>query len=344
MRWLRRNWFLVGLVAAVGLAWLFPAAGARGGLLHSEITIRAGVVVIYFLQGLTLALDALRHGALRWRLHVLVQAWTFLLFPLAGLLLDRVAGARLPPDLRTGFLFLCVLPTTISTAIVFTSVAGGNVAGAIFNATLSNLLGIALTPLWTGWLMRAGGRTLPLGPVILEIVLLLLVPLAAGQALRPWLRRWADARKPRLAGVNSGIVLFIVYAAFANSVEARVWERYGAHLMLLALAGVVLLFAFVMGGGLGDHPRRPAGQYRRQRGAVLRVPKDPGRGRADGAAHLRRASRTRPHPAAGDALPSAAAHGARHDGDALAAAALAGPLALPRSDPESGTKAMSTNS
>ena len=247
MCWLRRNWFLVGLVAAVGLAWLFPAAGARGGLLRSEITIRAGVMVIYFLQGLTLALDALRHGALRWRLHVLVQTWTFLLFPLAGLLLDRVAGASLPPDLRTGFLFLCVLPTTISTAIVFTSVAGGNVAGAIFNATLSNLLGIAVTPLWTGWLMRAGGRTLPLGPVILEIVLLLLVPLAAGQALRPWLRRWADARKPRLAGVNSGIVLFIVYAAFANSVEAGVWERYGAHLMLLALAGVVLLFAFVMG-------------------------------------------------------------------------------------------------
>ena len=96
MRWLRRNWFLVGLVAAVGLAWLFPAAGAPGGLLRSEITIRAGVVVIYFLQGLTLALDALRQGALRWRLHVLVQAWTFLLFPLVGLLLDRVAGGGLP--------------------------------------------------------------------------------------------------------------------------------------------------------------------------------------------------------------------------------------------------------
>ena len=250
MIWFRRNWFLLGLVAAVGLAWLFPAAGAKGGLLRPELTIRAGVVVIYFFQGLTLALAALRHGALRWRLHALVQAWTFLLFPLVGLLLDRVAGARLPPDLRTGFLFLCVLPTTISTAIVFTTVAGGNVAGAIFNATLSNLLGIALTPLWTGWLMRAGGRTLPLGPVILEIVLLLLVPLAAGQALRPWLRRWADARKPRLAGVNSGIVLFIVYAAFANSVQARVWERYGAHIMLLALTGVLLLFAFVMGAVL----------------------------------------------------------------------------------------------
>ncbi|HUL53009.1 MAG TPA: bile acid:sodium symporter family protein [Opitutaceae bacterium] len=246
MTGLRRNWFLVGLVAAVGLAWVFPDAGARGGFLHTEITIRVAVALIFFSQGLTLALDALRHGALHWRLHVLVQAWNFGLFPLVGLLLDRLAGGILPPDLRTGFLFLCVLPTTLSTAIVFTALAGGNAAGAIFNATLSNLLGIAVTPLWTGWLMRAGGRTLPLVPVIFEIVLLLLVPLAAGQVLRPWLRRWVDPRKARLTNANSAIVLFIVYAAFAQSVAARVWERSGAQSVLLAAAGVTLLFAFVM--------------------------------------------------------------------------------------------------
>jgi sodium/bile acid cotransporter 7 len=247
VKWLRQNWFLVGLVAAVGLAWLFPAAGAKGGFLHTEITIRVGVGLIFFSQGLTLALDALRRGALRWRLHVLVQAWIFGLFPLVGLLFDRLAGSTLPPDLRTGFFFLCVLPTTISTAIVFTAVADGNVAGAIFNATLSNLLGIVVTPLWIGWFMRAGGQALPLGPVIVGIVLLLLAPLAAGQALRPWLRRWVDPRKARLTGVNSAIVLFIVYAAFAQSVEGRVWERYGLHSVLLAAAGVGLLFAFVMG-------------------------------------------------------------------------------------------------
>ena len=247
MTWFRRNWFLAGLAAAVGLAWVFPSAGAQGGFLHPEITIRAAVALIFFLQGLTLALDALRHGALQWRLHVLVQAWNFALFPLIGLLLNRLVGGFLPPDLRTGFLFLCVLPTTISTAIVFTAVAGGNVAGAIFNATLSNLLGIVVTPLWTGWLMRAGGQSRPLGPVILEIVLLLLVPLAAGQALRPLLRWWVDPRKTRLAGVNSAIVLFIVYAAFAQSVATKVWERSGLHSVLLAAAGVGLLFAVVTG-------------------------------------------------------------------------------------------------
>ena len=247
MTWLRRNWFVPGLLAAVALAWLFPAAGAKGGLLRTEYSAKAGVALIFFLQGLTLSLAALQCGVLRWRLHALVQGWIFLLFPLTGLLLNRVAGGALPPDLRLGFLFLCVLPTTVSTAIVFTAVAGGNTGGAVFNATLSNLLGIALTPLWTRWLMQAGGRSLPLGPVILDIALLLLAPLAAGQALRPWLGRWADARRARLAAVNSGIVLFIVYAAFAGSVRAGVWERYGASTTLRALAGVLLLFGVVMG-------------------------------------------------------------------------------------------------
>ena len=82
---------------------------------------------------------------------------------------------------------------------------------------------------------------------MLEIVLLLLAPLAAGQAIRPLLRRWVDPRKARLTGVNSAIVLFIVYAAFAHSVAAKVWERSGLHSVLLAAAGVGLLFAVVMG-------------------------------------------------------------------------------------------------
>jgi sodium/bile acid cotransporter 7 len=246
MSWLRRNWFVVGLAAAVALAWICPAAGARGGLLRTEVTARAAVALIFFFQGLTLSFAALKGGVMRWRLHALVQAWIFLLFPLTGVLFTRVAGGLLPPDLRLGFLFLCVLPTTVSTAIVFTAVAGGNTAGAVFNATLSNLLGIALTPLWTRWLMQAGGRTLPLGPVILDIALLLLAPLVAGQALRPWLGRWADARRSRLAAVNSGIVLFIVYAAFAGSVQAGVWERYGAATTARAVVGVVVLFGFIM--------------------------------------------------------------------------------------------------
>ncbi|HEY0967314.1 MAG TPA: bile acid:sodium symporter family protein [Opitutaceae bacterium] len=244
---LQKNWFVLALPATVGLAWLLPGVGASGGWLRTEVTTKLAVAVIFFSQGLTLPAAALKQGALQWKLHVLVQSFTFLLFPLLGLALDALLGSRLAPDLRLGFLYLCVLPSTISTSVVLTTVAGGNTAGAIFNAVLSNVLGVFITPLWVTWLMQAGGQSQPLGPVVREIIVLLLVPLVLGQAARSVLRAWADARKKRLGDLNSGLILFIVFAAFCNSVEARVWSQYGFDVTLVAFAGVIIIFALATG-------------------------------------------------------------------------------------------------
>lgn len=244
---LQKHWFVLALPATVGLAWLLPGAGASGGWLRTEVTTKLAVAVIFFSQGLTLPAAALKQGAMQWKLHVLVQSFTFLIFPLIGLALDALFGSRLAPDLRLGFLYLCVLPSTISTSVVLTTVAGGNTAGAIFNAVLSNVIGVFITPLWVTWLMQAGGQPQPLGPVVREIIVLLLVPLVIGQAFRQFLRTWADLRKKRLGDLNSGLILFIVFAAFCNSVEARVWSQYGIDVTLIAFAGVVLIFAFATG-------------------------------------------------------------------------------------------------
>ncbi len=244
---LQKNWFVLALPATVGLAWLLPGVGASGGWLRTEVTTKLAVAVIFLSQGLTLPAAALKQGALQWKLHGLVQSFTFLLFPLLGLALDALLGSRLAPDLRLGFLYLCVLPSTISTSVVLTTVAGGNTAGAIFNAVLSNVLGVFITPLWVTWLMQAGGQSQPLGPVVREIIVLLLVPLVLGQAARSVLRTWADARKKRLGDLNSGLILFIVFAAFCNSVEARVWSQYGFDVTLVAFAGVIIIFSLATG-------------------------------------------------------------------------------------------------
>ncbi len=246
-RFLRTHWFVLALPLAVGLAWIVPAAGASGGWLRSEITTKLAVVLIFLFQGLTLATPALLQGARQWRLHLLVQAFTFLLFPLMGMALDAMAGAHLSSDLRLGFLFLCVLPSTISSSVVLTSMAGGNTAGAIFNAVLSNLLGIVITPLWVAWLMKAGGQAMPLGPVIREIVLLLLLPFVVGQLARLRLHAWANANRGRMNVVSSGLILFIVFAAFCNSVESQVWVLHGIGTTGVALAGAAVILALAMG-------------------------------------------------------------------------------------------------
>ena len=112
--------------------------------MHPEIVTKGGVALIFFLHGLMLSFTALRAGALNWRLHLLVQSCTFLLFPLLGLALNAALSGQISFELALGLFFLCALPSTVSSSVAMTAAAHGNVAGAVFNATLSSLLGVWL--------------------------------------------------------------------------------------------------------------------------------------------------------------------------------------------------------
>lgn len=265
---LARNWFVLSLPTVVLLAWAIPAVGANGGPLHPEVSTRWGVAAIFLAQGLTLPVAALRKGAGKWKLHLLVQAFTFLIFPLLGIGLDWAVGRHLPPDLRLGFLFLCVLPSTVSTSVVLTGLAGGNTVGAIFNAALSNVLGVFVTPLWVAWLMKKGGQAQPMGQVLRDIVLLLLLPLGLGQLLRLGVSAWADRWKKALGNACSGLILFLVFAAFSNSFQQGLWQAYPPGLFVGTALGVgaLLALAIALVGGLArfaglDRPDRIAATF-----------------------------------------------------------------------------------
>jgi sodium/bile acid cotransporter 7 len=242
----RVDGFLVGMVAAVGLAWLWPGPGAEGGWLHPELLTKAGVALVFFLHGLALPFAALRAGTLRWPLHLVVQASTYLLFPLMGMALLALAGNRMPEGLRIGFFFLCALPSTVSSSVALTATAGGNVAAAVFNATLSALLGVVLTPLWLSAYLGAEGGGQPVGEVIVDLVKWLVLPLAVGQCIRPWLGAWAARNKKRINLVDRGTILLLVYTSFCDSVERGVWTENGWGVIAATVAGTALLLALAL--------------------------------------------------------------------------------------------------
>lgn len=82
---------------------------------------------------------------------------TFVIFPILGVLFAWWAPVNVDPALYTGFLYLCILPATVQSAIAFTSLAGGNVAAAVCSASASSLLGIFVSPLLVGLLMNMHG-------------------------------------------------------------------------------------------------------------------------------------------------------------------------------------------
>jgi sodium/bile acid cotransporter 7 len=239
----RVDWFLWAIFGAVGLAALAPGVGRTGGPIHAEVITKYGVMAAFFVYGLTLAFAALKGGALNWRLHLAVQAVTFILFPALAWALLQVAGARLSPPLALGFVYLCALPSTISSAVALTAVARGNVAGAVFNATLSSLLCVVLTPLWLHALGGFAGAAGDLGKSILDIARLLVLPMAIGQLCRPWLAGWAARHRAQLALVDRLLILFLIYATFCDSFAGGVWAGHGWTLLGGVALGSAVLFA-----------------------------------------------------------------------------------------------------
>ena len=243
--WIRRNGFILGLILAVVLAFLFPTPGSRNGFLHPELINNVGIALILFLQGLSLAFEKLKSGAGNWRLHVIVQSFTFIVFPIVGILffftVPLIWGTE-PPGIRQGLLYLCVLPSTISTSVVLTAVAQGNVAGALFNAALSNIIGVVLTPLLVHELMTTTGQSAPLGPLMLKIMLLTLLPFFIGMSLRRFVRKWVEHHKAWIARISNTVIVFIVYSAFCDSFAEKIWQQHGAAMTVKLFLCVSLLF------------------------------------------------------------------------------------------------------
>lgn len=256
LAWFPLDWFLVGMILAAALAWVFPDPGAEGGILLPDLTNKLGVALIFFLHGVALSFQALRQGTLRWPVHLVVQMTTYALFPLLGVVLIAAGGGWMTPGLRLGFFYLCALPSTVSSSVAMTAVARGNVPVAVFNASLSSLLGIVLTPLLVSWALPHGGGGhgeagagggMDFGRVLLDLIIWLLLPLVAGQLVRPLLGAWVGRHKKRIGVIDRLVILFLVYTSFCDSVKAGVWTGQGVQTVAVTLFGCTILFWIVFG-------------------------------------------------------------------------------------------------
>ncbi|WP_300618298.1 bile acid:sodium symporter family protein [Dokdonella sp.] len=236
--------FTLALVATVALAVLLPCEGSAA-LWLDRLTI-AGVALLFFLHGARLSREAILAGITNWKLHLLVLASTFAMFPLLGLAMKPLATALLTPALYLGLLYLCCLPSTVQSSIAFTSIARGNIPAAVCAASLSNLAGVFVTPALVALLLstRGGGSTLH---AIGDILLQLLAPFVAGHLLRPWLGRTLARWHRVLAVTDRGTILLIVYVAFSESVVDGLWRQVPPDALFAVFAVVALLLAMVLG-------------------------------------------------------------------------------------------------
>ncbi len=239
--------FLIGLIFAIILAYLWPEPGIQEGFFSLQEAANLGVSVIFFFYGLRLSAAKLIAGLSNWKLHLTIQMTTFVAFPLFLLLLFFTFGQGEYEVLWLGTFYLAALPSTVSTSVVMVSIAGGNIPAAIFNASISSLIGVFITPLWMGLFLTSQSGSYDLGSIIIKLVFQVIVPVILGVLLNMKWGTFAETHRKKLRIFDQFIILLIIYTSFSDSFARRMFQDYQlSHLFLLG-AGMVALFFIMLG-------------------------------------------------------------------------------------------------
>ena len=176
--------------------------------------------------------------------QLLAQAINFAVIPFVAFALGRLWFPE-QPYFALGLLLASLLPTSGMT-IAWTGFAKGNLAAAIKMTVVGLILGSLLTPFYVQWLMGAT-VAVDLFAVFLQIVLVVFLPMLAGQLTQAYLLRrhgqqafqlhWA----PRFPPLSTLGVLGIVFVAIALKGSTLV-----AHpeLLLDILLPLLILYLF----------------------------------------------------------------------------------------------------
>ena len=232
---------IVLIILAVILAVIAPARGDFAET-FGQLT-NVAIAFLFFLYGARLSTQEALNGLKHWRLHLTILAFTFVVYPLIGIAL-RPLTAFISHDMYLGILFLTLVPSTVQSSVAFTSIAKGNVAGAIVSASTSNLVGVFITPSLVMLLMGTGGGVHIDTSVFREIALLLLAPFILGQLTRRWVGKFAQSKATKV--VDRGSIAMVVYSAFSKGVVDGIWSSISIWELAFLVAFAAIFVAFML--------------------------------------------------------------------------------------------------
>lgn len=240
--------FITGIILMIVMAWLVPGIGGEGSSIELRTLIRYGISLLFFFYGLRLSPEKLKSDLSNWRLHLLIQSITFVVFPLVVLAFRPLLAGTENEILWLAVFFLAALPSTVSSSVVMVSIAEGNIPSAIFNASISGIIGIIITPLWVGLFMDKQSDAFAFAEVIGDLVMQILIPVCLGLFLHRWWGAWAIRNKRYFSLFDKTVILSIVYRSFSDSFLNGIFSSIKIHELLILGASVIALFFFIFEG------------------------------------------------------------------------------------------------
>lgn len=246
------NGFLLGIFMAIALASIFPEVGSESSGIPWKPMINVGIALVFFFYGVKLDPIQIKAGLSNWKLHLLIQSATFLLFPALVWVLMQISP-WIEEDFQLGIIYLSALPSTVSASVVMVSIAGGNLPGAIFNASISSLLGVVLTPAWMGVLAGGVEGEIDFWATLGELTVKVILPVTLGIMSHGWLFPKLRTLLPKLKYVDQTVIMGIVFTSFSESFGQKIFSAFSASSLVFTAMTMLGIFVLVLGilGSLG---------------------------------------------------------------------------------------------
>ncbi|MBN2033075.1 MAG: bile acid:sodium symporter [Deltaproteobacteria bacterium] len=240
LEYVKKRWFLFGLllVCMITLIDESETVASLGKWCKGQGGGNAVIFLIFFASGLILNNEQISKGLGDLQGTALALVLIFVIAPIVAYALNALPMDR---EARIGLFLVAVTPTTMTSGVVMTGAAGGNMAHALLITVLANGMSLLTIPLSLSVLLGIGGEggavSIEKGKMMVQIGFLVLVPLVIGMMLRP--------KRPGLVGrLRKGIPVFT-----QSMILAIVWMGLsGARAAVLSGGGrtfQVVVFAFL---------------------------------------------------------------------------------------------------
>lgn len=239
------NFLPLALTSGVALGLANPSLGC---LADKYYVSKFSTFGIFFISGLTLQSGAIGAAA---------EAWPVGLFGLGSILFFTPIFSRLilqfhlqPQEFVTGLAIFSCMPTTLSSGVALTQLAGGNSALALAMTVISNLLGILIVPFSISKFIAGGiGVAIPTKQLLRSLVLSLLIPLILGKVFRESSRGVTDFvdRNRKLCSMMNAILLSLVpWIQVSRSRSLLLMVKPSTFLVAIGMGAIlhVVLLAF----------------------------------------------------------------------------------------------------
>lgn len=234
--------FVLAIIITIVTAYFIPQFGLDTSVIPLGIISSVGVSLIFFFYGLKLSREKLKEGLKNWKLHFLIQLSTFLLFPLMVIAFYPFIKNEEAHLLWLAIFFMAALPSTVSSSVVMVSIAKGNIPSAIFNATISGLIGIVVTPLWVGIFTNNANVNFDYTSIYTKLFIEIILPVTIGILLHRFFGKYASKYNKQLSLFDKSVILLIIYKSFAKSFNEKVFSSVSNLDFILLFTVVISLF------------------------------------------------------------------------------------------------------